>query len=297
MLTVALGLTSALVAGAADFFGGIASKNLSPLRVTALAALSGLMLMLVTSPFVAGEWSVEAALWGGLSGAAAAVAIALLYACLAIGPMSILSPLTAVISAAVPVTLGLVTGERLQPIAYPALGVALVAVVLVGMVPNEKTPGVNHKAPTVRGLAMAVASGTMIGVFLILLDLTPDSSGIIPLIFNRAGNGIVMCTLILAAVVIARTRRTPKRMPSVIVGWRHKALAIALAAGLFDGVANIALLAGMRVGDLTVISVLSALYPAGTIILAGIYLRERITPVQLIGLLLALAAAGLLALA
>ncbi|MEX1079902.1 MAG: EamA family transporter [Homoserinimonas sp.] len=296
MLTVALGITSALVAGAADFFGGIASKRLSPLRVTALAALSGLLLMLVASPFVAGVWSVEAMMWGALSGAAAAIAIALLYACLAIGPMSILSPLTAVISAAVPVTLGLLTGALLHPIAYPALGLALVAVVLVGIVPNDTAPGQVTARPTARGLVMAVASGTMIGVFLILLDLTPEESGLIPLIFNRAGNGIVMCTLIAVAIVVARGKRTPKPAPVKTIGWRHKALTVALAAGLIDGVANIALLAGMRVGDLTVISVLSALYPAGTIILAGIFLRERITRMQLLGLILALVAAGLLAL-
>lgn len=296
MLTVALGLTSALVAGAADFFGGIASKRLSPLLVTALAAVSGFLLMLVALPFVPGVWSVEAMLWGGLSGAAAAIAIALLYACLAIGPMSILSPLTAVISAAVPVTLGMLTGARLQPIAYPALGVALVAVVLVGMVPNDTTPGQARARPTVRGLAMAVASGTMIGVFLILLNMTPEESGVIPLIFNRAGNGIVMLALIVVAMVIARTKRAP-RASGGLVGSRTKALAIALAAGAFDGVANIALLAGMRVGDLTVISVLSALYPAGTILLACVVLRERVAPVQLVGLILALMAAGLLALA
>lgn len=297
MLTVALGLTSALVAGAADFFGGIASKRLNPLFVTALAALSGLLLMVVASPFVSGVWSVEAMLWGALSGAAAAIAIALLYACLAIGPMSILSPLTAVISAAVPVTLGMLTGARLQPIAYPALGLALIAIVLVGMVPNETRPGQNRARPTVRGLVMAVASGTMIGIFLILLNMTPEESGIIPLIFNRAGNGIVMCAFIVVAILVARAKRAPKLASTELVGSRHKALVIALAAGAFDGVANIALLAGMRVGDLTVISVLSALYPAGTIILAGIFLRERIAPVQLAGLILALMAAGLLALA
>src|SRR5690554_1291966 len=236
MLTVALALTSALVAGAADFFGGIASKRLNPLVVTALAALSGLLIMLLATPFVSGVWSVEAVLWGGLSGAAAAIAIALLYACLAIGPMSILSPLTAVISAAVPVTLGMLTGARLQPIAYPALGVALVAVVLVGMVPNDSAPGQNRSRPTARGLVMAVASGTMIGVFLILLNMTPEESGVIPLISNRVGNGVVMLALIAAAMVIARAKRAHRLAPEGPVGSRTKALVIALAAGAFDGV-------------------------------------------------------------
>src|SRR5690606_33186143 len=136
-----------------------------------------------------------------------------------------------------------------------------------------------------------------IGVFLILLNMTPEESGVIPLIFNRAGNGVVMLALIVVALVIARTKRAPRLTPPAVLGSRAKALVIALAAGAFDGVANIALLAGMRVGDLTVISVLSALYPAGTILLACLVLRERIDVVQLVGLILALFAAGLLALA
>ena len=94
-------------------------------------------------PFVPGRWSPEAVLWGGLSGVAGCLAIALLYACLAIGPMSILSPLTAVISALVPLGFGLARGEQLGTLGFVGLGLALVAVVLVGFVP-EKGRGPSH---------------------------------------------------------------------------------------------------------------------------------------------------------
>ena len=93
----------------------------------------------IALPFIGGAWSPADVAWGVLAGAFGVVAIALLYACLAIGPMSILSPLTAVVSAIAPMLWGLfVNGETLSPIGYAGLGVALVAVVLVGFIPGEK---------------------------------------------------------------------------------------------------------------------------------------------------------------
>ncbi|HSK33282.1 MAG TPA: hypothetical protein VK903_07330, partial [Propionicimonas sp.] len=95
MLTAALGTFAALVFGAADFIGGLSSRRSHPVLVTAVVASTGLVVLLLFQPFVPGSWSPEAVLWGALSGVAGCLAIALLYACLAIGPMSILSPLTA----------------------------------------------------------------------------------------------------------------------------------------------------------------------------------------------------------
>ena len=99
MLTAALGLTGALIFGSADFFGGLAAKRISPLLATAIAAFAGLIVLIIMLPVIGGTWSESAVFWGGLSGVTGAIAISLLYACLAVGPMSILSPLTAVVSA------------------------------------------------------------------------------------------------------------------------------------------------------------------------------------------------------
>ena len=128
MLTfvVVVGLGGALIFGAADFLGGLASKRISSIRVTATAAVTGLIVLLLTLPLTGGEWSTEVILYGGLSGISGAGAIVLLYACLGIGPMSILSPLTTVVSAIVPMTAGLIRGERLEPLGYLAVGLALV---------------------------------------------------------------------------------------------------------------------------------------------------------------------------
>jgi drug/metabolite transporter (DMT)-like permease len=286
MPAAVLGLLSAVVYGSADFFGGVAARRIGPVRTTAVGAVSGLLLLLFSLPIAGGVWSPAALGWGALSGVVGAVAVGLLYACLAIGPMSILSPLTAVVSALVPMTWGLLGGDRFGVVGYVALGLALIAVVLVGFVPEK-----NAVRPSARALLMAVAAGTMIGVFLILLDQTPSDSGVVPLLANRAVNGAVMWALVV--VLVLRSRRRAE--VDARVRLEPRGTVIAAAGGALDASANLLILLGLRLGDLTTMSVLVALYPAGTILLAAIVLRERVAPVQWVGLVLAVGAAALLA--
>lgn len=292
MLTVLVGLTGALVYGAADFFGGLAARRINPMLVTAIAAVTGLVLLLAIGlPVFGGVWSQDAIVLGAVSGVAGAVAIALLYASLAIGPMSILSPLTAVVSAIVPLVWGLVGGERLGVLGYVALGLALVAVVLVGFVPSGSGELVRGAVrPSLRGVLMGVGAGAAIGVFLVLLDASPDDSGVVPLILNRVVNAGIMLAAVGVVVVLARRRGRP--VPPLT----RAALLLTLACGVLDVTANALLLIGVRIGDLSVMAVLAALYPAGTIILAAIVLKERIAVLQYVGLVLAIAAAAMLAL-
>ena len=293
MLTVIIGLGSALVYGAADFLGGLAAKRMSAIAVTAIVALSGLVAVTIVGvPLIGGVWSREAILLGALSGVAGAVAIGLLYACLAIGPMSILSPLTAVVSAVVPLTIGLIGGERLGTLGYIALGLALVAIVLVGFTPPGKGELVrNAVRPSLKGVLMAVGSGTAIGVFLVIIDATPDDSGIVPLVANRATNSAIMFALVGILALIAWRRGRPRGAFVPAAVW------LAVAGGVLDAAANTGLLFGVRLGELSVIAVLTALYPAGTIILAAIVLKERIAVLQYVGLVLAIVAGAMLALA
>jgi drug/metabolite transporter (DMT)-like permease len=297
-LVVVLGISSALVFGSADFLGGLASKRISPLRVTAISGASGLALLALSYPLIGGTWSWSAVVLGGLSGVSGAIAIALLYACLAIGPMSILSPVTAVVSAIVPAAIGIfVRGEHFGSLGYVALGLAFVAIVLVGFVRESRAV-----RPTARGLLMAVASGIFIGLFLIIIDLTPARSGLVPLLANRAVNSLLMFASVGVLALLARRRASSSTLLSSgnamaqnSNGWRP-GLRLAIACGIVDATANAGLLLGLRIGDLSIIAVLTALYPAGTIILAAIVLKERIATVQYVGLGLAIAAGALLAL-
>ncbi|GAA1061927.1 EamA family transporter [Agromyces bracchium] len=324
MLTAVLSLSGAIVYGAADFLGGLAARRLGALLATAIASVAGLVTMLAALPVLGGTWTSADVGWGALSGVIGAVAIALLYACLAIGPMSILSPLTALMSAITPMLWGTLVGaERFGPLGVWGIGVALVAVVLVGFVPER-----GAVRPSARGLLLAIGSGLAIGAYYIAISHTTDASGVVPLVANR----VVAATVLFAAfgaltvfaalrarsavlaVGIARSGASdgsssaadraaatdasgPAGSGATRVGALRTALALALACGVVDATANVLLLLGIRAGDLAVAAVLGAMYPAGTILLAAIVLRERIAPVQWAGLALALAAAGLLALA
>jgi drug/metabolite transporter (DMT)-like permease len=289
MLTVFLGLSGALAYGAADFLGGVAARKISPVVVTAGVAVVGLLFILAGTLFIDGVWSVEAWFWGALSGVTGALAIGLLYACLARGPMSVLSPTTAFLSALLPVSWGLGTGGAPSPWLYPALGIALVAVILVGIVPDQRAI-----RPTLTSLAMAVASGLLIGLFYVLIDQTPLDSGLTPLVANRLSQTVVL--LLAIGVLVVWRRRKPMAQP--LFGGKGElraVLPIVVGSGLLDALANVAVIIGLRVGDLAVVSVLTALYPAGTILLAAAVLRERVTTVQLTGLGLALVASAMLA--
>lgn len=322
MLTALLSLSGALVYGAADFLGGLAAKRLSAILVSAIAAVSGLVVMLVALPLLGGTWATSDLGWGALSGVVGSVAIALLYASLAIGPMSILSPLTALMSAVTPMLWGTLVGsERFGPLGVWGLAVALVAVVLVGFVPER-----GAVRPSAKGLAFAVGSGLAIGAYYIVISHTSDESGVAPLVANRLVSAALLFT---AVAVLALVSRRPARrgaaLPVAVAvattspatdgavpdaaatgsgrdaesrrAFLRAGVALALAGGVLDSIANVLLLLGIRAGDLAVAAVIGAMYPAGTILLAAIVLRERIAPVQWAGLALALVAAGMLALA
>ncbi|QKJ18782.1 EamA family transporter [Microbacterium hominis] len=297
MIAALVALVGAVVYGAADFFGGLATRQLRAVVVTGAAGLAGLVALALALPLLGGAWSARDAAWGALAGVFGAIALALLYACLAIGPMSILSPLTAVVSAIAPMLWGLlVKGESLSPIGYAGLGVALAAVVLVGFVPARHVV-----RPSLRGVTMAIGAGVAIGGFLIVIDLTEPASGLAPLVVSRATTVALTAAAIGAMLMGALRRGEPAASilaaPHATSGVRSRAWVAVVVCGLLDATANGAALAALRLGDLSIVSALTALYPAGTILLAGLVLRERIAAVQWAGLALALTAGAMLALA
>lgn len=303
MLAVLFGLTGAAAFGTADFFGGFAAKHIGSLRTSWLAASSGLLVIVMVFILFGGTWSQEALFWGALSGAAGMIAIIFLYASLAIGPMSILSPIGALVAAIVPVVFDFFAGQQLSPLGYFAIVLALVAVWFVGFVPNATAV-----RPSARGLVFAVAAGAFIGVFMILVDHAPDEAGVLPLIANRVVQviGTTIAVAMISMVHFAHQRGWfgsdgPARA-DIAVGERGKVewgrgARFAVGSGLIDAVGNSLILYGLIAGNLSVVSVLSGLYPGATIVLASLFLRERIARIQYLGLALAIVAAALLAIA
>ncbi|MCU1581071.1 MAG: hypothetical protein JWO01_459 [Microbacteriaceae bacterium] len=300
MLSVLLAFLGSLIYGGSDFFGGLAARKLSSIKVTAINSVSGVVLLLLVSTVVEARWSLPALVFGGLAGLSGAVALALLYACLAIGPMSILAPIMALVSAVVPIGVGFARGERLSTIGYLGLIVGLVSIVLICFVPDARAA-----RPSGRGILMAVGAGLAVGLYLVFIDLSPADSGLSPLIATFAVAGLATGGILLARTTIAAM--AGQRIPRGTIrpaGTRQSAgslwrgpVGLSIYSGLTDATACILFLVALRIGDLSVVSVLNALSPAGTILLAGVVLRERIAVVQWIGLAVALAAAAMLALA
>jgi drug/metabolite transporter (DMT)-like permease len=271
-----LALASSFAYGSADFLGGVAARGAHVLRVVAIAAPASLLVELLLWPVFGAQFDAGAVAWGAASGVASAAGFALLYRTLAIGPMSVLSPVTAVISAALPVAVGLIDGEELSALAVFGMALALVAVVVISGGPDE-----GGLRPSRAALLLAFAAGAAIAIQLVCLDQAPGDSGIAPLLVGRA-----VSSAILIAAVVALHRRLGEARPN---------LPAAAGAGALDSLANLSFLLAVREGELAVVAVITALYPAATVILARAFLAERIGAIQLAGLGLAALAVSLLA--
>lgn len=277
MTALLLALASSVAYGCADFFGGLGARRAHVLRTVMVAAPASLAVELVLWPWLGATWSAPAVWWGVGSGAASAAAFALLYRTLAIGPMSVLSPVTALVSAVLPVGLGFAQGERMGTAALVGIPLALAAVVLV-----SAGPGAGSTRPTRTALLLALGAGTAIALQLICLHQAPTDSGLAPIITGRA----VSSALVLTAAAVLRNR----------LGREKPSLALSAAAGTLDSLANLAFLLAVRSGDLAVVAVITALYPAATVLLARTVLAERVHRSQLAGLGIAALAVSLLAL-
>ncbi|WP_043635795.1 EamA family transporter [Nonomuraea candida] len=277
MIALLLALGSSLAYGCADFLGGLGARKAHVLRTVMIAAPASLAVELVLWPLLGASFSAGAVGWGAASGVASAAAFALLYRTLAIGPMNVLSPVTALVSAALPVGAGLLQGEHLSAAGLAGLPLAMLAVVLV-----SAGPGAGAARPSRTALLLAFGAGAAIALQLIFLHQAPSDSGVAPLIVGRA----VSSALTLTAAGLMRRRLGPER----------PAYAMSAAAGALDSVANLLFLLASRGGDLAVVAVIVALYPAGTVLLARGVLAERVGRTQLAGLGAAAVAVSLLAL-
>ena len=281
MPALVLSLIAALSYGVSDFVGGLAARRTAVLSVLMLSYPVGFAGMLVVAPLAGGRLTTQALVLGGISGLVSGLAIIWFYAALAAGPMSVVSPLTSLLVAGLPLGVGIVWGERPGPLALVGAALAVVAVVLVSR--QENTP-VDEGSPvrfTPKVAWLTAGSGAAFAVYFVLLDKVDPGTGLWPLVASRATASV----LVLVAGVALGHRSIIKGGP----------MRLALAAAALDMAANAAFLYALRAGMLSIVSVLTSLYPAGTVLLARIVLKEHTGWVQRVGLVLAAAAVALIA--
>ncbi|MGY1697808.1 EamA family transporter [Geodermatophilus sp. SYSU D00814] len=278
-MALVLALASAVVYGMADFCGGIASRRAAAATVVAISQAAGLVLVALLLPWLGGEPAGADLVWGAVAGIAGGAGLLLFYRALATGVMSVVAPVTAVSAAALPVLAGLALGERLGAAAAVGIVLALAAVVLVsaeGGLSSLRSARLGSVGP-------ALAAGAGFGLFFVLLERTGDDAGLAPLAAARVVSVLLVGALALGTV---RSLRVPRRV-----------LPVVLLAGVGDMAANaLYLLATQAGGQLAITGVLASLYPASTVVLAQLVLRERLAGAQRAGLAVATAAVVLIAL-
>jgi uncharacterized membrane protein len=274
-----MALLSSVLYGTADFLGGIGSRRGPAVAVTAWFQLVGLLFLLVYAMLAPGVTRATDLMWGAAAGASGGVGVLLLYRALAGGIVSTAAPLISMVALSVPVAVGLAGGERPGLLPLIGVGVGCVAVTLIsahGDARDEAAP----RRGRLMALTPAIASGVLIGVFLVCLARVQAGASGWALV---AGRGTA--TLLLFAMVFAS--RTPVRPPAAT----HAPI---VGAAVTDVAANVLYLLAVQRGPLSLIATLVSLAPATTVLLAQLVLRERLGVTQRWGVALALLAVVLL---
>ncbi len=228
---------------------------------------------------VGGPVHPGAVLWGSLYGISQAIGVWWFYAALGAGPISVVSPLAAVLNAAVPVAAGVAFGERPGQMACIGVAVAMLAVFLVSRESPDDDDVRTHRF-TLKVAWLTVGAGVAFGLDIVLLHQAPVECRMWPLFFARASATVLVFTVAKATGNFQLPSKTPLRL--------------AVAAALLDSCANIAMLMALHAWLLSLASMLISLYPAATVVLAVVVLRERVTRWQGLGMVLAMLAVGLI---
>jgi drug/metabolite transporter (DMT)-like permease len=268
-VVVLLGLAAAIAYGFGDFAGAFASRRHSAVTVLLHSYPVGAVLMVAMLPIFPGTLTGRTVVFGIAGGVAGLVGVTIMYGLMVVAPMNVISPVTGVLAAMVPVVFGVLVGERPHLAAWFGILLGIGAVVLVSRTSDEHPHG--RIAPRV--IALAFLSGLGFGFYFIFLARAGDNSGLWPLVVSRIASAVLI-------VPLARQRHAFARV-------RGRMLGITLAAGAFDALANMFFLLATRHGLLSLAGVLTSLYPAVTVILAVGLLHEHTSRVQRVGLGLA----------
>lgn len=278
MLVVIFSLSCAVAYGVADFWGGLATRRAHLMRVMPTILLAGVMMLIALIPFVGFKYSQEALIAGMVAGIAGSVGYGLVLQSLALGPMGVVAPITAVTAAIFPFGVGYFRGEQLSAQGWIGAFFALISVVLVSRSTEDASHPVTRKA-----VLTAFFGGISVAIYLLGLAGAPDDSGVASVLIAR------ICTFALVgAIALAMWKKFGNERPNY---------RLAIASGALDVCGGTSFMLATRHGALVIVAVISALYPALTVLLARIILHERLERHQVIGLIGAGLSVTLLAIA
>lgn len=275
MTGVLFSLGAAIIWGAADFYGGQASRRHNHYQVLAIAASSGLLVLLALA-LLRGEAlpSLRSSVWAVAAGVAGALGIATLYRGLAQGNTALISPVAAVTGAAIPA----LVGWALQGLPGAAqLGGFACGLVGIGLASSISSGKLEEK---LHGLGLALLAGLGFAGYFIFIAQVDTGTLFAPLTVSKGVSLLTaLAVLRLRGLAVIHPARTP----------------VAVVTGLLDVGGNIFYLLAAQNARLDIAVVLSSMYPAGTVLLARWVTGEKITRLQWLGVALCLAAVGLIA--
>jgi drug/metabolite transporter (DMT)-like permease len=274
MLAIGLALGASIAWGLGDFVGGLKSRTLHVLTVLVLSQVVGLTAALVWLG-ASGEgfpgWTATA--WAAAAGAFGCLGIGTLYRGMAIGAMGIVAPVSAV-SAVIPFTVGIGSGERPSALQVAGILLALAGVGVASREPAERGGG------QAAGIGLALLAAVGFGFYFVFADRAADES--VPYAVATARGVSLLLALVAALVVGASLRPGRSSLPALVV------------VGLCDVGANMLFSLATTRGFLSIVSVLSALYPVATVALAALILHERVARSQRLGVAGALLGAAMI---
>jgi drug/metabolite transporter (DMT)-like permease len=272
LTAIALALGASICWGVGDFLGGFSSRRLPALTVLAVAEVAGLAAIALYVGLRGLEPpGGEAFVLAGGAGVAGALGLGALYRGMAVGAMGVVAPISAV-AAVIPVAFGLARGERPS-----GLQLAGIAAALVGVALASREPGETARLAAGVGLALVAAAG--FGSYIVLIDEAAEASAEWAVLASRGAASVAAVSVALA---FGRMRLRARALPALAV------------IGLFDVGANGLLALALTKGLISLVAVLSSLYPVVTIALARAVLGERIGRIQAAGAATALAGVALI---
>ena len=286
-MVIVFALAAAVLYGSADFLGGAASRRSRALSVAVLSVPAGAVVMLLAAVVAGGPLPTAGLGWAVAAGAFGGIGLMAFYTGLAVGPMSVVAPVSALVSTVLPVGVAVASGEHLGVRVYAGVATCLLAIVLVSLErggwparnagSSAQDRSLRHHA-TLRGVGYGVVCGALFGIFFVFLRNAGSAGVFWPVGISRLAN----CAVVLIAAVLARARPVGREAGGQV-------LAAAIFSGVLDASANLFYVLATRAGLFGVAIVLTSLYPGITVLLARVVLRERMHAVQRIGLLLAAA--------
>jgi drug/metabolite transporter (DMT)-like permease len=268
MVLLSIGLV-----GSADFFGGIASKQASPFSVAAWSQWAGVPVIVLVALVYGGTPASEDLLLGMIAGLGSAIGVIALYRGFSVSSVGIVAPIASTVAAMLPILVGIVAGERPESLVAVGLAIGVVSVVLVGYV-----PGAGHLS--LAGVSHGLFSGVGFAMMVVAYSRTSEESGLTSAVSGRLTSAVVAT---LAMIVV----RAPRSID------RHVWVPTALA-GILAGLGMGFFVAASQRAELIVVGMAIALFPAVTVVLAAIFLKERLAPSQWIGIAFAVLAVSLI---